>query len=798
MKIKKTVKTALALALIAAFLFSAGNRTFAYIATGRDTKMPPVKSEAINGKTDDFNLIYENDKIAYYWRDDRDVLAIKDKETGYVMKTGADFPFANDIKDKIKKLKKQGVSDEELIAAAEDYAGDLNATYVGIANSFLTIEYFSSDKIKYISSASESGAFSELTKISDGKFKLAADFEEIEVSLNIYLDFTKNEIQITVPSEEIKGNGKKNIAAFDFCPFLGASGGVINRFNPVTLEYEKMDNYRVPGYVLVPDGSGALIRFNDNTAVFDSYIGDVYGKDYATETYYKSALYDDVPAKDPVMPVFGIAHGNGQMAFVSWADEGAEYMDIIVNHDGSKGASYTWAYPRFEKNVNFFQLYDEKGNGFFKQMDDIFDYDISLTYSFLFGDGSDGDYPADYVGMALEYREHLMENGVINEMKYRNEDIPIRLDFIMGDAEKGLFGTKQVVATTTDEVEEILSGISEGGIKNINSGLIGWQKKGESLNKPYEMNFTGSIGSKNDFKSLISKMADKGIDVSFAREAITINKKMAAYSGNAVKAISNWYVSVDKSEVLPAKPIISTFSYINPETAAKWVLKLNDKVSDFSKSLTLSGISNVLTSHYNRDGVVTSLTESLELYEKTLGGINQDLMLNLENPNQYLWKYTDRYLQMPVGGSQFIYENDSVPFLQLVLCGTMEMYAPYANFSFYTDDCVLRMIDYNLSPSFILSKAPSYVLSDSFYSYLYSTEYVLYEDKIYSIYNRINSILSEVSSMDWVGRTVPENDVVINSYKDGNTQKHIIINYTEKPVTYMGITVNAESAAVVK
>ena len=133
-----------------------------------------------------------------------------------------------------------------------------------------------------------------------------------------------------------------------------------------------------------------------------------------------------------------------------------------------------------------------------------------------------------------------------------------------------------------------------------------------------------------------------------------------------------------------------------------------------------------------------------------------------------LWKYTDRYLQMNVGNSQYIYETDAVPFLQMVLCGTMEMYAPYANFSFYTQDCILRMIDYNVCPSFILSKDPSWNLADTYSANLYSTEFALYEDKITDIYGQIN----------------------------GSQTRCVVINYTESSIVCRGITVPALSAAV--
>ena len=193
-----------------------------------------------------------------------------------------------------------------------------------------------------------------------------------------------------------------------------------------------------------------------------------------------------------------------------------------------------------------------------------------------------------------------------------------------------------------------------------------------------------------------------------------------------MKSVSNWYVSVDESWTLPVTAPLYSFSFATPAKTAEWTRTFAENVAEYSSAVTLSGISDVLNSHWSRSGAETTLTEAAELYARTLSEIG--MKINLETPNQYLWKYTDKFLQMPVGNSQFIYESDAVPFLQLVLRDTMEMYAPYANFSFYTKDCILRMIDYNLSPSFILSKEASWILADSFSANLYSTEYGLYRD----------------------------------------------------------------------
>lgn len=795
-RMKRNKMVAMALALMIG-LGSTPISAEAYVVTRRDTKVAPEKAEYTPEEYSEYELLVETDTVKYYWREDRDVIAIVDRQTGYCIKTGADVPFPSAAKDVVKDLEKAGASPEEILEAAESYPDDLNTTYTGIANSLITIEYYDSDRIKYISSASEEDVESTLKKISEREYCLEIRFEEPQVQMNVYISFGEESIDYFIPYEEMAGSGLNALAAVEITPFLGASGGHMNVMNPDTMEWETVENYRVPGYVLVPDGSGSLIRFVDNTAVFNPYEGDIYGKDYATETTYTYTYHDDVPVKDPVMPIFGIAHGNGQMAFAAWANEGAEYMDIIVNPDGTRSTNYTWAYPRFEMNINYFQIYDEQGSGFFTQMDEIYQYNIDMTYSFLFGDGSDGTPAADYTGMARVYREYLIGKGELTPIDASQGDIPIRLDFIMADAESGIVGNTQVVVTRTEDVEEILNQVMAKGITNINSGLIGWQKKGESLNKPYKMRFSGAIGSKRDFKKLIENFAGKGVDISLSRDTITVNKEMTGYYNTAVKCISNWYLSIDKSWILPANPPTYLFSYATPQRVADWTKRLADSTSDFSNSLTLTEMPHVLTSNWNRDGVVTSLTEAIELYRNTLEEIGRENMLNLEAPNMYLWKYTDRYLQTPVGSSQYIFETDAVPFLEMVLHGTMEMYAPYANFSFYTQDCILRMIDYNLSPAFILSQDPSYKLSDSFSANFYSTEYVLYEDLIVNIYGQINEVLSQVQGYEWTDRFVPENGVVINTYRKEGQTKYVIINYTDLEVMYHNTTVSPESAMVV-
>jgi hypothetical protein len=203
-------------------------------------------------------------------------------------------------------------------------------------------------------------------------------------------------------------------------------------------------------------------------------------------------------------------------------------------------------------------------------------------------------------------------------------------------------------------------------------------------------------------------------------------------------------------------------------------------------SLTYEGITNLLYSDYGRDEL--TIQEVIALYSETLMTINENYKINGLTPNFYLWPFIDRYLQAPMFTSQYLIQTDTVPFLQLVLQGSMEVYASYANFSFYTDSDVLRMIDFNVFPSFMLTHNPSYELVSTNSANFYSTEYILYQDMIHDIYSVMSGAYESVLNASWVGREVFAPGVIVNTYDNG---VRIVINYTDTLIEYDGHAVTA-------
>ncbi len=750
----------------------------AYTPTNLDTKKPPKELEYISIRPDVDEVIYENDTYIYSFKDDRDVLTIFDKRNGYTWKSGLDIASSKAVKAALRKDEPLGFEPLEV---------KMNETFTAIANSLVTVEYYDdSNNIKRLASASDE-ASSTLMKVAgeDNHFVLDVAYEEQDITLKVHLIFTEGGYQIDILGQEFGGADLGNLAAVMLNPFLGASGGMYQLYDKETGKHgDQINKPEIPGYVLVPDGSGALIRFNDYMVSLKTYEANVYGKNLAKDTYNNSVVIDSFkPFKEPLLPVYGIAHGDNQAAFVGYATEGDENMQIIVTPEENT-TLYTFAYPRFEYNKLFYQIFNKRGDGYFTLEDDPELYDVSFRYDFLAG-GSEDSHSADYVGMALTYRDYLIEKGILSELDSTSAQVPMRLDFMMSDLKKSVLGYENVVTTTAEDVGQILDQYTE---MNINAGLIGWQEGGATSSKLWKADFDRSVGSKGDFKDLFEDHSD--VDISFVTDYVNIHEDQVRSLGNAAKHINNWYLNRYVWGDVP----FDEFNFARPIRSVEW---LNKQLEDLKKlnitSHTIYGMSNILLSEEDDDKMNTA--EVADMYRNALDEIGQDMKLNLNQPNQYLWSQTDRFLQAPVYPTQFLIETDTVPFLQLVLNNTMEVYGPYSNFSFSGTKDMLRMIDYNIYPSFVLTKEASYLLSTTNSLDMYSTEFEQYDALIREVYETVNEALSAVTGANWTGRQVVENGVILNTYDNGVS---IIINYTETVVNVEGAQVEPLSALVIR
>lgn len=778
------------LCLVVAFPFRAN-----FLLNNKDTRMAPSEILIAEPCLKGFQVLKETKNYSYYFNDERDVLAVLDHRTGYLWKTGIDEPFPNDVYDACERAK----AEEEKLEVCVDVVHRLNTKFIGMANSLITVEFFvDPNQTDFVSSAGPNNARSELRAVADddSHFILDVNFSKPQLQLEVHLFLSEQGITYEIRYDEIVGLGKEQIAGILITPFLGAEGGQYLKYDVAVGDYNYSEPIRrdvIPGYVFVPDGSGALIRFKDHDQKLSAYRGKVYGNDNSLNTMYYSGEWGFVAYKQPVMPVFGIAHGNRQAAFVAYAIEGAEQLEILMFPDEQRNMSYNVAYPYFVYNRVYYQVHNQAGAGYNKLLDQgqkpIFD--IKIHYEFLSGDGSEDGKPADYVGMAKAYQSYLVKVGILQPTQSKDAQIATRIDFIMADAKRDVFGFRDVVVTTIHDVEQILLDLKASGIPNINSGLLGFQKGGPTLGKPGLIRYSRAIGSQAAFRSVIASLKDAGIDISLQQDFLTINEEQMPLRGNALRHATDWYT---RTHVFDGDSPIDTVYYARANKVVSWLEGHKSQLEAIKPaSMTIDGMQSILFTDYT--GGLRSRKATIELFQKALESAHDDYKINAPNPNQYTWAYLDRYLQAPVFTSQFLVETDTVPFLQLVLHGMMEVYAPYSNFSFYTDRDVLRMIDYNVYPSFILTREPAHLLMATNSANYYSTEYELYRPLIQSIYHKVNGALHAVIQSEWLDRRVVEDGVVVNRYSNG---VEIVINYTDQTKYYAGQEVAPVAFKVIK
>lgn len=758
-----------------------------YIPTPQSTSLPPETIVFNNFVADAFELLYETNNFRYYFREDRDIIAIKDKRNGYVWKTGLDLEFNRNLEDACNL-----VPEPEKINC-EPLEDRLNTTFIGIANSLLTIEFFdASNNIRRISSASFADVTSQLATVNDNPSHrvLVVNFEALNIQIKVHIHFDDKGIKYEIRDEEITGSGVNVLAGIMLTPFMGASGGAKAHWDPEQAGFRRIvQNPKLDGYVLVPDGPGALIRFVENTTSLTTYNSPVFGANHTEGTFYYRDEPGHLPLKTPTMPVFGVAHGNRQAAFVAYAVSGGENMNIVVSPRQNL-TNYTFVYPLFQFNQLIHQVFNRRGDGYFRLLTQRNRFNIAMRYDFLANDGSSDGLPADYVGMALRYRQFLKSNNMLPNTVRQQDDIGIRLDFVMSDIRRSVFGVRNVVVTTARQVQSILEDVHALGLTNVSSGLLGWQRGGITSGSPSQTRWTRSIGTQRQFRELNQFATELGFDVSLSQDYVTIHRDQVSFLNTAAKHVNGWFLEHRLRDNLP----VTVFGIARPSVSVRWLLEQSQRIHRVGfESLTVEGLGSTLISDFASSNA--SRNNTMQNIQDGFRSVRENMSIAATTPNQYVLRYIDRFLQAPVFTSQHLIQTDTIPFLQLVINNSIEMFAPYSNFSFYGDQDILRMIDYNLAPSFVLTHDPSFQLSLTNSRHFFSTEYKEYRELIVSVHNRVNQVLRHVRHAQWIDRIVIENGVIMNVYDNNRV---VVINYTRDPVTVKGTLVHPESAKVIE
>ena len=694
------------------------------------------KSEWIT--IDDYEKVAESDTYIMYYYEPRLSIILENKETGAILES-----TLSDEKD-------DGASNTSWNAQMK--SGIVISAIKGTTNTYQVDMVSSSNKI-------------ETTAIDNG-VSAKIYFNEYKFGLTVNITLEDDSLVVNVPDDSVVEDQEGTyISTVSLFPFMG---------------YTFMDEQ--DGYMLIPDGNGALIYLDNKEGRYSTGFSQmIYGKDAgfteSTTSSYLWEMYDTVTDANYVLaPVFGMTHLEDHLGYIAVVEEGEKRASIEAHPNGVM-VNYNRCYAKFMYRDIYVQPLNQSNSGTMTSVEqDRIHSDLQVRYLLL----SEDD--ADYTGMAVKYREYLLSNGLVEP---KDTAYKTRVDFLGTDRESFLMGTKAVTMTTTVDIEEIYDDLQSEGVPSLFTVYKGWQKGG-IYNVPISSyKADGKIGGTGSLTKLIKEASDEGYDVYLYNDALRVNSSTHATTFNVVKKVNKRTLKEELNE-----QVYKIFYYLLPG-------KLKQNISKFISSYTgkgvdniaLSGITNNLFS-YSSQGAYYSRYDCADLIKESVENIDESADIVMEEPFSYLWDYTDAFLDMPLGSSDYMYVDEEVPFLSMVLKGIIPMYSDYVNFEANKTEFFLQMIESGVYPSFYITKENSSALIYTNSSELYSTEYSTYRDSIVAYDNELRAVADKTDGAYIIGHEKMDNGVTVVTYDNG---VKIYVNYSDKAQTVDNVTVEAMS-----
>ncbi len=413
---------------------------------------------------------------------------------------------------------------------------------------------------------------------------------------------------------------------------------------------------------------------------------------------------------------------------------------------------------------------------------------------------ADDWYESSWLGMAMAYRDYLIDEGYLTELDESSvsEDIPLYIESFgaMETVEKILSIPVEVKRplTSADNVYTMYKELAAEGVSNINFKLTGYANGGMYSTMPYGLKWEKSVSKETSMQELFNKAyASQNKDDPAAQEYLTEEEKQIDGELTIFPDFDFSYVSVDsmfdgfsmrkhairtiddryayKREYMATQQRYAGYFQlaISPAYFDHFYTKLMEEYLAYDNvtAISVGTLGSALNSDfdedepYNREDAKGFVTTALEF----ISNPENNLEVMVDGGNAYTWKYVDHILGVSLDSSRYLISSYSVPFLGVVLHGYMNFTGTPLNMEGDLNYAKLKAIENGASVYFTLSYQNTQNLKEDYYlSKYYSVRYDIWFDDVVEIYNELNSALQDVQTMPIIGHSfltgtrVPDTD----------------------------------------
>lgn len=544
------------------------------------------------------------------------------------------------------------------------------------------------------------------------------------------------------------------------------------------------------GYFVIPDGSGALIRFNNNrTMQPNAYNQQVYGSDVTVVPTSRGAVTEQV-----YLPVYGIVKEDNAMLVV--ASKGDSNASISAEVSKQSNTSYNLCSFTFTLRGTDTYYMSGSSNQRFTVFEsgDIKSDDIELLYYPISEEG------ADFVDVAERYRSYLMdEKGITSVAKPQSS--PMYVDLYGGAQKKkpilGIPVTLRTSVTNYEQAQTILEKLNAGGVDSMVVSYNNWTNDGIKNKVDTDAKPSGILGGKKDFEKLTDYISDNGFEL----YPVTDNRDF--YSGNGYYSftstavrVSGAYsriVSYDRAYGIP-DGFKKNMSLLSPE----YFNEVFDEVSESYSKAGLDGVSvaNLTTSLYgdygkksiSRYDAMNRLVESYEELNSSLsGGILAD------SANAYALPYVRHITNVPLSSSRFDIFDEDIPFYQIVMHGLIPYSTTAVNGDADSETLLLMAAATGSNLSYDMLYEETSELKDTEFDIYYYANYANWIETAAAEYRMLEPVLSSVSDCFITDYEIENNgSFVTTTYSNGTVVK---VDFEKKTIDFNGKLINVTEYA---
>lgn len=561
-------------------------------------------------------------------------------------------------------------------------------------------------------------------------------------------------------------------------------------YNVTPLPYFGAGSSSDTGFMLVPEGGGALINYNNNKTAQADYFANVYGWDMDVRRDYV------IHNTRAYFNVFGQSCGDS--SYICIMEDGSSYASVKATISGRTN-DYNYVDAMYQLCTREkFDISDLANSDVYAYLPQLpAGEKIVQRYRFVESD--------DYVDMAYAYRDYL-ENKYGEYMSLNTDtSAPVSVE-LLGAVDKvqqvvGVPVSRPLKLTSFNEAKGIIEDLSAQNIGTLSVKMSGWCNGGVQQKILNNVKLVRSVGNANDLSALSKRANELGVNL-YLNGITQYEHDSDIFDGFNSYRDAARLLTKERAELFVyshityvAREGFKSYYLLHTPLAMKMADNLVAACGKYSTGVSFEDLGMDLSSDFYRKD--THSRENVKSLQTGLlmGLDDKKVMINMGN--DYAIPYVDMVTNMDLKGSGYTVLDEEVPFYQIAVHGYIDYTGAPINICGDDQGELLKCVEYGAGLNFTLMSESSFVLQKTLYPEYYGCEYASWRDRMIEICQRYNNELGHTFNQEMKDHEVLTDYVRCTTYADG-TKVYVNYSFADEYVAEDGTVVPVREYVVVK